>query len=242
MTKIKMTVYAVAFVAMLVFLLGIMARWYSKKPQNSFFIPVISQFNTEEKVVALTFDDGPSAVNTPPLLALLKKYDVKASFVVIGERLEKHMNIARQIKSAGHQLANHSYTHPHLVFMSKDAILEEIEMTENLLNQSQLTEHSYFRAPYGDKFINLPLVLKEKGMKLIAWNVESHQQYQEKMDSDLLANETIKQCRPGSIILLHDGFKDQKEDLLKTVEKIIIELQKREYTFVTVHEGLKYVK
>lgn len=241
MARIKITVVAstLLFFLLLGSIIGL--YWYWKKPQYSLFIPVIDQFQTTEKIIALTFDDGPSPVNTPPLLDLLKRHQVKASFFVIGQRLQNNVNIAKRIIDDGHQIANHSFTHPHLSFCSKDFIRNEIQKTDSLLRELQVDQLDYFRAPYGDQFINLPLVLKEYNKKLIAWNVESMRQYEEKMDSEATAMETLKQCKPGSIILLHDAYQDQVVDLLKTVEKIIIELKKRGYTFVTVDEGLKYV-
>lgn len=114
-----------------VFVLGVLFQAFYRLINDwdfQVFGGITNRVNTEEKVVALTFDDGP-AENTDAVLAELKKHQVKATFFLVGSDLEKNMDKGKKIAAEGHELGNHSYSHTRMVFKSPSFIKEEIEKT-----------------------------------------------------------------------------------------------------------------
>ena len=210
-------------------------------PNNAFFIDPIGHLEvaSDDKVIALTFDDGPSPNHTLPLLELLKKHQVKATFFLIGEKIKMHLPIAQKIQQEGHQIANHTYRHDQMIFKSKKNIRADLQKTDSLVLLTGEKRLNYFRAPYGKKFINLPLVLLEQNKKMIGWSVNPVEQYQPQFDPKKIIEQTISSVKNGGIILLHDGWDNiVTRDLIDAVEEIIVQLKKEGYRFVTIEEGI----
>ena len=186
---------------------------------------------TEEKVIALTFDDGPTK-NVDQLLPLLDKYNVKATFFLIGNEIEKHPDEAKKIVGAGHQIGNHTYSHKRMVLKSPSFIKEEIEKTDELIRIIGYTEEIDFRPPYGKKFIGLPYYLNKHNKETIMWSLDPETYYTSVNEKISYVMENIE---PGSIILLHPMY-DQTGETLQVVETILKELTNEGYRFVTVDE------
>ena len=190
-----------------------------------------AQVETEEKVVALTFDDGPTK-NIDSILPLLDKYDVKATFFLIGEEIEKHPEETNKIIEAGHQIGNHTYSHKRMVLKSPSFVKEEIEKTDLLIQDAGYTSEIDFRPPYGKKLVILPYYLNKQSKETIMWDIEPDSYFSEAADKVKYVTENTK---PGSIILLHPMYDDLDNTLL-TIEGVLKALLDEGYSFVTVNE------
>ncbi|MFJ7306357.1 polysaccharide deacetylase family protein [Peribacillus frigoritolerans] len=186
---------------------------------------------TNEKVVALTFDDGPSK-NVNEILPLLDKYDVKATFFLIGNEIEKYPEKAGKIAEAGHQIGNHTYSHRRMVFKSPSYIKEEIEKTDKLIQNAGYKGEIDVRPPNGKKIIGLPYYLNKNDRETITWDLEPDSYYTTASDKVKYVKENIKL---GSIILMHPMYDDTGKEL-QAIEGILRELTNEGYTFVTVNE------
>ncbi|KEK22979.1 polysaccharide deacetylase family protein [Bacillus gaemokensis] len=186
---------------------------------------------TNQKVVALTFDDGPTK-NVEQILSLLNKYNAKATFFVIGNELEKNLQLGQAIAESGHQLGNHTYSHNRMVFKTPSFIKDEIEKTNTLIRKTGYTDKIDFRPPNGKKLIGLPYYLNEHNIETITWDIEPDTFYSSATDKINYVNQNVK---PGSIILLHAMY-DSSNSNSQTIEGILDSLSKQGYQFVTVNE------
>ena len=138
------------------------------------FTPLVPQLvgqsfrcvNTQEKVVALTYDDGPSPEGTPAVLDLLEYHNIHATFFLIGSRAQQNPDLVKKILKAGHQVGNHTWSHSLMMFKSPSYMRQEIEKTDRLLRELGHPDEIYFRAPYGIKLLMLPLVLRAMHKKI----------------------------------------------------------------------------
>jgi peptidoglycan-N-acetylglucosamine deacetylase len=189
---------------------------------------------TNQKVVALTFDDGPTE-NVDDILTLLNDHNIKATFFLIGNEIEKNQEEAKAIVNEGHQIGNHTYFHQHMIFKSPWFIKEEIEKTDELIRHGGYKGEIDFRPPNGKKIVGLPYYLSTHNKETITWNVEPDTAYTD------VANkiEFVKgNVTPDSIILIHAMY-DKTGEELKAIEGIIQSIQSlsnKGYKFVTVNE------
>lgn len=209
----------------------------SRSRTYQFFGELIPRVNTTEKVVALTFDDGPTEY-TKDVLKTLEEKQIKATFFVMGSELEKNPAIGKEIAAAGHELGNHTYSHQRMWIKSPSFIANEIESTNNLIRETGYTGKIHFRPPYSKKLFGLPWYLQQHTIKTIMWDVEPDTYG---TATDFLVTYTLKNTKPGSIILLHPFCKScigQREALSQIIEG----LHAKGYRFVTVSELLDYNK
>ncbi|MED4056781.1 polysaccharide deacetylase family protein [Niallia taxi] len=192
---------------------------------------IVNHVETKEKLVALTFDDGPTG-NVDDLLPLLDKYNAKATFFLIGRELKGNLPAAEKIVAAGHQIGNHTYSHNRMVFKSLSFIKEEIETTDALIREAGFEGEIDFRPPNGKKLVGLPYYLNKNDRETITWNLEPDSYYEEPKDKVNYAKENIS---PGSIILLHPMY-DKTGNEYKTTEGILSALTDMGYRFVTINE------
>lgn len=182
-------------------------------------------------MVALTFDDGP-ADNTNQILSLLEEYNAKATFFLIGAEIEKFPEEARKIAEEGHQIGNHTYSHKRMIFKTPAYYKDEIEKTDQLIQNAGYKGEIDVRPPNGKKLIGLPYYLNKHKRETITWNLEPDTFYTTVSDKVKYVTENIE---PGSIILLHPMY-DKTGQALQTIEGILQELSKEGYTFITVNE------
>jgi peptidoglycan/xylan/chitin deacetylase (PgdA/CDA1 family) len=201
------------------------------------FGELTSHVETNKKVVALTFDDGPSK-NVEQILTLLDEYNAKATFFLIGNELEKNLKEGQKIAEAGHQIGNHTYSHKRMIFKSTSFIKQEIEKTNQLIRKTGFKGEIDFRPPNGKKLIGLPYYLKTHNIQTVTWNLEPDTYYTSVSDKVNYANKNVK---PGSIILLHPMY-DNTGNELKVIEGILKRLSEEGYEFVTVNELQKLGK
>lgn len=198
----------------------------------------INRADTEVKVVALTYDDGPNPPYTNQLLDILDRYQVKATFFEIGRNIEKHPEIVPMIVARGHELANHSYSHKDMMFKPREFLLSEIEKTDKLLQEVGVKQDSIsFRPPFGRRFVVLSYLLSQMHKKLIMWDVDS-QDYEKTITVEDIANQVIDNVRSGSIVVMHDGGGDRSRTVAAT-QIIVKALLSKGYEFKTVSDLLK---
>lgn len=233
----KKILYCLGFISLALLLAtAFLFVFYNRPLHRSLFLTPVCKLETEEKVVSLTFDDGPSRLRTPPLIDLLQKHDVKATFFMTGIQMEKNWEIVEKVTAGGHLIGNHSYSHTRLIFKSPSVIEREIDKTDSLIVKSGNTDLTYFRPPYGDKLITLPYLLKSKGKQLVNFDVSCPSQYEVPMNVEKVVQEALNQCRPGSIIILHDGWNRDVEPFISAVDGIITGLKGKGYRFVLLNE------
>jgi peptidoglycan/xylan/chitin deacetylase (PgdA/CDA1 family) len=188
-------------------------------------------FETEKKI-ALTFDDGPS-IYTLDVLALLKKYNAKATFFCIGKNIEMHPEILQKVISEGHLVGNHSYSHSKFFdFYNAKKITEEIKRTDMLLEKFTSRKINFFRPPYGVTTPSIRRALKVTGHKTIGWNIRSLDGGTK--DQELIFSRLIKHISPGGIVLLHDTGKHS----VLVLEQFLQFLQQNNYQVVSIEELL----
>lgn len=194
---------------------------------------VVWDIDTQEKVVALTFDDGPDPRNTTKILDLLAKYNAKATFFILGANAKKYPDIVLRSYKEGHELANHTFTHPYNASVTE--LQDEIEQTNELIYSISGFMPVLFRpvgGNYNEQMIN---AVADDGYKVVMWSWHQDTQDWKEPGVDKIVNKVLKGTQPGDVILFHDGGGD-REQTIKALEKILPELQKQGYTFVTVSD------
>jgi peptidoglycan/xylan/chitin deacetylase (PgdA/CDA1 family)/glycosyltransferase involved in cell wall biosynthesis len=214
--------------------------WGYFSPSSDVFGNTYARAASPEKVIALTFDDGPNEPYTSQILDILSAHGVKATFFVIGKNVEYYPDVAKRIVAEGHVLGNHSYTHrPLTEFDVPD--YSELDRAQNVIYETTGVRPRLFRPPYGRKTPWELEYVKKKGLITVTWSVSANDPH--KPPPETIENRIVHQVRPGAIILLHDGNGTQHgSDRSRTVEalpKIIESLQAQGYTFVTVPELLE---
>ncbi|MFI7635660.1 polysaccharide deacetylase family protein [Nonomuraea sp. NPDC049400] len=189
---------------------------------------------TDEKVVALTFDDGPDE-NTPEIIDILAEQRVRATFFVIGAQVEARPQDARALVAAGHQLANHTYTHRRMVFVSPATVASEVERTDAAIRRAGQRGEILFRPPTGKKLLLLPLYLADNQRRTVMWDVEPDSG-KTPTATEIVAT-VREETRPGSIILLHPWYANGR-NTREAVKGLITGLRDQGYRFVTVSELL----
>ena len=161
-------------------------------------------YQTSENHISITFDDGPNPEFTPKVLALLKNYNAKATFFLIGKNAEKHPEIVRQIIEEGHNIGNHSYSHSkNFGFFSSEKVAAELRQTNSILKKITGKDLKLFRPPFGVTNQNIKKGLKNTGHYSIGWSKRS-------FDTTNISEEKIikritSNLKKGDIILLHDS-------------------------------------
>ncbi|UJD06518.1 MAG: polysaccharide deacetylase family protein [Candidatus Nanosynbacter sp. HMT-348_TM7c-JB] len=185
---------------------------------------------TGNKVIALTFDDGPGPY-TAHLLDVLDQYGAKATFFLIGSKVSSQANVVRSIHARGHQLGNHSWSHPELPKLPVDQIAGEIDRTNDAIKQATGVTPAILRPPYGAVNGVVLEQLRLRGMSSILWSVDTRDWADR--NSDIVCSRAVAGARPGAIILMHDIHQTS----VGAVPCILSALKQQGYSFVTV-QGL----
>ena len=183
----------------------------------------------DDKVVALTFDDGPSKY-TEKILDVLKKYDACGTFFLIGNKVDFYRDVLKRMINEGSEIGNHSYDHKLLTRLSKKQFEEEINKTQDAIKKATGFTPLLFRPTYGGY---TDLLKSYTDLKFVLWDVDSRD-WQVKTKSKILQN-VLPNVKSGSIILMHDNH----EYSLNALNDIISNLKKQGYKFVTVSELLE---
>jgi len=199
------------------------------------FSEFYSDAKPEKNYIALTFDDGPSLI-TPKLCELLKKYNVKATFFVLGENVRRYPENLKRIKNDGHLIGSHTYSHKNFYKISKgnlrDEIVSEIKKTEDEIYKVVGIKPNILRYPYGyNRSLGIEIA-KELGYDVYNWTFGYDWN---NIDIEKLAQMYIENIKPGAILLLHDTPK-RKGKVLELTKRIIEEAKRRGYEIVRLDE------
>lgn len=196
---------------------------------------VACRADTDEKIVALTFDDGPTPEGADAVLATLAQYGVKATFFLIGDRMERWPGQAEKLLAAGHELGNHTYSHERNLLRRQSFYRQEVRKADALLRQAG-SDTKLFRPPFGKRLIGLPLEVEAAGYRTIMWDVEDDvEHHPEPVD---YAADIVRRVRPGSIILIHPMYRHNTTE--RAALSLVIEgLQARGYEITTVSDLLE---
>ena len=173
----------------------------------------IWQVPETEKVIYLTFDDGPHERITPKVLALLSKYDARATFFCIGDRVQKHQEIFSTIKAQGHAVGNHTYYHVNGWRSNVDDYVLDVLKADELINSK------LFRPPYGRLTGSQFQRLRQLGYQTIMWSMLSGD-YDNRLSVEQCAKRVISRLEPGAIVLFHDSEKAEK-NMFFALEKLL---------------------
>lgn len=189
----------------------------------------------QEKVIALTFDDGPWPNTTLQVLDILKKNDIKATFFWIGRMIQESPEIAKRVVAEGHVIANHTWSHSYR-WMNKAAAAREIDRTADLIYETTGVKTLYFRPPGGILTNGVADYAKQKNYSVIMWSNDSidYRPYPAKR----LVNNVLRKVKPSDIVLMHDGG-GNRSATVKALPEIISTLKQRGYKFVTIPELLE---
>ncbi|MEM1395723.1 MAG: polysaccharide deacetylase family protein [Cyanobacteria bacterium P01_D01_bin.116] len=195
-----------------------------------------AKLGAKDKLIALTFDDGPWPGYTAQILEILKKNDIKATFFVVGQALDNNRELGKRIVTEGHIIANHTWNHPYRYF-NKQAAALEIDRTADLIYETTGTKTTLFRPPGGILHNGLANYAKSKGYTVIMWSADS-------IDYALpspptLVSRVVRQSTPGGIVLLHDGGGPRK-NTVAALPSMISKLRDKGYRFVTIPELLEH--
>lgn len=228
----------IAFIPLIIFALN--SAWeFSGSTSRQLGGELVNRVETEEKVIALTFDDGPTPGFTKRVLDILEAEDVRATFFLVGESIEANPLEAERIIEAGHEVGNHSYSHPRMVLVDYEFVAGELERTDELIREAGFTGTIHFRPPFGRKLFSLPRYLDDHGITSITWDVAPETWDDEVQPRAEVVEKVLQEARPGSIVLLHVMF-PSRENTIAAVPEVIRGLRQQGYRFVTVSEMLKY--
>ncbi len=206
---------------------------------------IVRSVATDERLVALTFDDGPNEKYTPQVLDVLAEYSVPATFFVVGEHVERYPEIVLRMHHEGHEIGNHTYSHVNVPSTPAGQLASQLVSTNVEIVKATGTYPQYVRPPRGMYDARLRRLADLLGMQLVLWNLSSGD-WRGSMTPDRIARRVLERVRPGAIILLHDGgalIRSEGASRQRTADALssIIEgLQHQGYRIVPLSTLLEY--
>ncbi|UNK19916.1 polysaccharide deacetylase family protein [Paenibacillus sp. N3/727] len=185
---------------------------------------------TGKQDFALTFDDGPDPVYTPQLLDLLKRYDMKATFFLVGSHAESHPDVVKQIHEEGHLIGIHNYIHKSNWLMRPKTVRMQLKRTDDIIYNVTGERPTFYRPPWG--IVNLFDFAKNSGYRIVLWSA-MFGDWRSKTGSDKLAKRMLRKLKPGEVMLLHDcgttvgANPDAPVNMLIALEQVLEEAQRR---------------
>jgi peptidoglycan/xylan/chitin deacetylase (PgdA/CDA1 family) len=190
-----------------------------------------AQARVDQPYIAMTFDDGPSAENTPRLLEMLKQRNIKATFFLIGQNVVSNPDLVRRILAEGHEIGNHSWTHPQLSKLSDDRVTAEITQTQDAIKDASGFTPTLLRPPYGAITPRQREWIENRfGLNIILWSVDPFDW--KRPGASVITQRIVSQTRPGAIILSHDIHKQTVDAMPATLDALIA----KGYKFATVSQ------
>lgn len=207
-------------------------------PGNSFYGKVLTHGDTQHKVIALTFDDGPYPPYTQRLLKVLAEKNVHATFFMVGENAAAHPELVREVQSHGHLIALHAGYHKDLLKLSSEEVRSNIAYGKSTIEGLTGQKLHYMRPPHGFKDWSVISAIEDAGLHTVNWSIIPRDWTNP--GADIIAQRVIENAQPGAIVLLHDGDspknKAPREQTIEAVSTIIDNLRAQGYEFVTIEE------
>jgi len=207
-------------------------------PSATWLAPSVHEGVRTRRAIALTFDDGPSE-STPELLAILARYDAPATFFQCGANVRRLPAIAREVTAAGHEIGNHTDTHPRLDFKSREFIVSELAAAQDSIEQAAGVRPRYFRAPFGVRWFGLREAQQRLSLTGVMWTSIA---LDWKWPSHRITPRLLHASRNGAILCLHDGrLLERKPDIsatLETVREVLPKLMEQGFHFEKVTDIL----
>lgn len=199
-------------------------------------LALCSAATASDKVVALTFDDGPSPY-TRPLLKKLEQKRVDATFFVLGEHLSSYGGALRTMQRRGHEIGNHTWSHPFLTSLPTSRIRHELGRTSRaiyrIVKPLRGDRPRMFRPPYGAVNRSVRQIARESGLRTVLWDVNPADYYTP--GTDAIVRRVVQGVDRRSVVLMHDGG-GPRAQTVRAVPRIVRKLRRRGYEFVTVSE------
>ncbi len=215
--------------------------WLYMSPFSQLFGKFPYKAKTKEKVIALTFDDGPNDPFTSELLDYLAKEKIKATFFVVGNAAEQHPLVVKRIITDGHVIGNHSMSHRFTNYFRDPTFAKEIIKNQEILHKLTGKKPALFRPPWLMRQPALLKTVKKLDMHPVGGEFCSNLEVFQ-VASQKIAQDTMKKIRPGSIIIFHDGYDGKggnRRQTIDAVKLLVPELKKAGYTMTTVDKLLK---
>src|SRR5438477_5168569 len=185
----------------------------------------------------MTFDDGPSATLTPKLLDLLAARHIKATFFVIGENVAEHPEIVARAAREGHEIGNHSWSHPNFGKMADQAVRRQLQQTDDAIKNATGERPTLMRPPYGSITAREKRCIHDEfGYRIILWDVDPYDW--KRPGPAVVRNRILKETQPGSIVLSHDIHPGTIEAMPSTLDA----LEAKGFKFVTVSELIRMAR
>ena len=235
---LKMRAYKFAGVAAST-VLGAMsatAAYGSISRSSQLFGPSVYRGGGQRRSVALTFDDGPSE-GTLPILEYLDRENIWATFFQCGVNVQRLPGIAGRVAAAGHQLGNHSYSHPRLPFKSAEFIEKEFSTAQHVIAEETGITPMVMRPPYGCRWLGMREVQQKLALLSVMWTIVGNDW---RWPSDQIASHVLSRTRPGAIICLQDGRRTQRnpnvDTTLRALRKIVPVLKDNGFKFEVISD------
>lgn len=213
--------------------------WAVRGRSAGILAPSVWRFPEGRRRVAVTFDDGPSE-STPQVLALLQRYGARATFFVCGHNAQRLPDTLRAISRAGHEIGNHTWSHPRLDFASPQFMRQEIGRTQDVVSRITGRTPRFFRAPYGVRWFGLAAVQQELDLLGVMWTAIGRDW---KLPGAAVARGLLPAARDGAILCLHDGrVLQERPDITSTLvatEAILAHLRDQSLSAVPVSAMLE---
>ncbi|MEW6189475.1 MAG: polysaccharide deacetylase family protein [Actinomycetota bacterium] len=196
-----------------------------------------------ERLVSITFDDGPNPIYTPQILDILKGKGVKATFFVVGRQVEKYPDVARRIVEEGHDIGNHTYSHRELVPSTRRIVLNQVRKADRMIQKATGVKTRLFRPPRGMYSNAVRKILREEGYRIILWTVSTADW--SGISSKAILRRIKLYLRRGGIILFHDSgalLRNEgasRENTVQALPMVIDYLQQKGFEIVPISEMLK---
>lgn len=202
------------------------AKYYPENKDN-----IYVHKRTDQKTIALTFDDGPHPEKTEKILEVLDKYGIKATFFIIGENAEQNPDIVKKISEMGHEIGNHTYDHKSIYKLSGERILQSVKKCEDIIKNITGSKTTLFRPPEGYLDDTIASSMLGQGYDVILWRVDTYD-WQGK-SAEAIYSSVVKNVKCGDIILMHD-YISRKSNTAQALDMIIPTLIDKGYEFVTI--------
>jgi peptidoglycan-N-acetylglucosamine deacetylase len=227
----------------------IIGLFFLKPSSASDFVPdrtyyenrgdIVWDVPTQQKYIALTFDDGPNVTFTPEILDVLKEYNAKATFFLIGQHMVEHPDLVTREVNEGHEIENHTFTHIRLTRLPDEAFLKDVEKAEDEIQRYQNYDSLHlFRPPGGA--LNKPVIdsLRKANYEIVLWSWHQDTEDWKRPGANRIARHVIKNAHNGDIVIMHDSGGNRSQTV-KALRTILPTLEEQGYQFVTVSDLLK---